>query len=365
MGAIDLKTSEREQPDPLLAEALDERGAPERVHYATGVLLDARDFADEQLYHRARNARALAALYGHGTIAGLRVAAAFKPDAPPAGTLQRLEIEVAPGAALDRLGRVVEVRRRQCLDLGRWWDAQAALPADAVARQRLVSAVRPSAGADPRVHLDVWLRFVNCAHGLTPAFAAGPFNATDFNVPHRMADGFELSFALSRLDGDRPVAPEPRSRELERRLAQLNAVQDPAELEAARRAWGVACVLDAWPAEAADQKGGLPRLAEHDSALPGSAGDDRTRVLLARVHVPVSIGVGGFPLIDRARWRALDAAVAVASAAEKAAVGDADIARTLRELLAAQAQAPVDNSQRPVVFNPYFWRGRLAADVGA
>lgn len=365
MGASDLQTTPRERPDPLVAEALATLGTPERPHYAVGVLLDAQDFGAEQLYHRARAARAYAALYGHGTIAGLRVAGVFHADATaPAGSVPRLEIEVAPGAALDRLGRIVELRRRQCLDLGRWWDAQAALPLDAAARQRLVSAVRGGGAGDARVHLDVWLRFVQCSHGLTPAFAAGPFNATDYNVPHRMADGFELSFALSRLEGDLPATPQPRSRDIERRLAQLSALTDPAELEAARRAWGLACVFEAWPEAADDLPGSLPRLVEHDATLPGSSEDDRTRVLLARIHVPVTqADATAFPLIDRTRWTALDEALAVAQVAERAASTDADIVTALRALRVAEAAHPVDNRQRPVVFNPYFWRGRLAGDV--
>lgn len=44
-----------------------------RVFYAPGVLLDANDFKDEQLYHRGRLARALAYLHGSGTVAGLKV----------------------------------------------------------------------------------------------------------------------------------------------------------------------------------------------------------------------------------------------------------------------------------------------------
>ena len=256
------------------------------------------------------------------------------------------------------------MRRRQCLDLDRWWDAQAALPADAAARQRLVSAVRGRAAGDLRVHLDIWLRFVVCPHGQTPAFAARPFNATNFNVPHRLADGFDLTFSLSRLAGEVPVLPQPRSLELERQLAQLNAVTDPAELEAARRAWGVSCVLDAWPQAADDLKFGLPRLAEHDGGTAETAAEDRLRVLLARVHVPVTqAGATALPLIDRTRWQALEAVLAAAQAAERAAVGDAAIRDALRALRAAEATHPVDNAVRPVVFNPYFWRGRLAADV--
>src|SRR5262245_1972829 len=45
----------------------------ERPAYATGMLLDAQDFQDEQTYHRARLARALSALAGSGTLAGLEV----------------------------------------------------------------------------------------------------------------------------------------------------------------------------------------------------------------------------------------------------------------------------------------------------
>ena len=47
--------------DPLYALP-----AAARPHYATGILLGARDFADEQTYHRNRLARALAFATGAG-----------------------------------------------------------------------------------------------------------------------------------------------------------------------------------------------------------------------------------------------------------------------------------------------------------
>ena len=47
--------------DPLYALP-----AAARPHYATGMLLGARDFADEQTYHRNRLARALAFATGAG-----------------------------------------------------------------------------------------------------------------------------------------------------------------------------------------------------------------------------------------------------------------------------------------------------------
>ncbi|MEZ5609648.1 MAG: hypothetical protein R3E45_04260 [Rhodocyclaceae bacterium] len=104
-----------------------------RPHYATGMLLDAGDFADEQTYHRNRLARALAfvsgagarrlpealdpdtagaaGLFGGGTLAGLRVR-----QVPAAGEAVE-EIRIAPGLAVDRLGRLVEVPRAVCLRL--------------------------------------------------------------------------------------------------------------------------------------------------------------------------------------------------------------------------------------------------------
>ena len=68
--------------DPLTRQPLGERPV-----YATGMLLDAQDFLDEQTYHRSQLARALGAVAGSGTLAGLRVehrpAVDTGPDAAP------------------------------------------------------------------------------------------------------------------------------------------------------------------------------------------------------------------------------------------------------------------------------------------
>src|SRR5947207_14982771 len=87
---------------------------PERVNYATGVLLAAEDFRDEQTYHRARLARLLSALVGFGTLAGLRVT-------PPAANDAELELQVAPGLAIDRFGRLVEITEPYCIRIARWF----------------------------------------------------------------------------------------------------------------------------------------------------------------------------------------------------------------------------------------------------
>ena len=109
-----------------LADPLEAMPPPERVNYATGVLLAAEDFRDEQTYHRARLARVLAALAGFGTLAGLRVI-------PPEVTDAELELRVAPGIAIDRFGRTVEI-------------ARAVLPP----RRSLVRAVSPRPRCAPR-----------------------------------------------------------------------------------------------------------------------------------------------------------------------------------------------------------------------
>ena len=105
-------TSRRPEADPLYA-----RPAPQRPHYATGILLDAGDFRDEQTYHRGRLANAVAALTGGGTLAGLRVVHV------PGDEDVVEEIRVTAGLAADRLGRLVEVSRPACLRLERWWEA--------------------------------------------------------------------------------------------------------------------------------------------------------------------------------------------------------------------------------------------------
>src|SRR5262245_27817746 len=122
MGATDQTLAQELRPDDLVDDTVAQRGVPERVNYATGVLLDAADFADEQRYFRGRMARAFAALYGHGTMAGLRARCPLTlTDASGAKRDNvDLEVQIAPGLALDRVGRLIEVRFTQCLRIARW-----------------------------------------------------------------------------------------------------------------------------------------------------------------------------------------------------------------------------------------------------
>jgi hypothetical protein len=267
------RVSRAPDADPLYA-----RPAAERPSYATGMLLDAQDFTDEQTYHRGRLARALASLTGGGTLAGLRIshtAAAAAPNARPE------EIRVEPGLAIDRLGRLIEVPRPACLRLQVWFDAErAADGGDRLRRaaygtlDRFLSERALAAGlALPAraVVADVFLRFVACARGLTPAFAAGPFDALDAVATSRVRDAYELQLvAREGLDDAFDGLPAPGP--------DLAGIADPA----ARRARLQDAILDSYPAGGrAGRPGDLEPLPEHPQGI------DRTAVFLARVLIPV------------------------------------------------------------------------------
>src|SRR5215470_13320623 len=193
---MDPATALTPDTDPLYAQPLAERPA-----YATGMLLDAQDFADEQTYHRVQLAHAMAFLAGGGTLAGLRVT----HQSATADVAE--EIRVEPGLAVDRLGRLIEIPRPACLRVQRWYDAQMqsdggdTLTRSAYANlNRFVSAraitesALPGAAEVPdrAVVADVFLRFVACPRGLTPSFAEGPFDALNAVSTSRVRDAYEL-----------------------------------------------------------------------------------------------------------------------------------------------------------------------------
>jgi hypothetical protein len=302
--------------DPLVTQPRAERPA-----YATGMLLDAQDFSAEQLYHRARLARALVFLSGGGALAGLRVTHA-------AAGAQPEEIRVAPGVAVDRLGRLVEVPRDACLRLVRWWDAlppaPTGVPLSAAQRarypratlERLVSPRLADASAvlpECALVADVYLRFAACKVGLTPSFAAGPFDALNAVTTSRLRDAYEL-LMLPRTGLDTAFAGLP----LPAAGAAVNATPaDDAERRARRDAAQDAS-LAAW--DRATQKapdGTLGPGAEHELGMDTSA------VFLARVFIPVELPTSPAdplqrtsetPLVDNGGRRFLPTASVLAQA---------------------------------------------------
>jgi hypothetical protein len=252
----------------------DQLDTPDRVFYDTGVLLDAEDFRTEQRYHRGRLARALSLLHGSGTVAGLKVD--WTPAAPAtADTPARDEqLEVAPGLAIDRLGRMIELPRPACMRLRRWLDEQTDddltqalyLGADAPVVDITNDDGTTAQLAVEGIVADLFVRFEVCERGKTPAFASGPFDALDAVAPSRLRDGYHLELRLRK---QRPL-PVPARPTLD-------------DLAALQRA-----IFEAWDiASARDEHGNLEPLPEH------AAGQDNSYVFLARVVIPAAAPAAG------------------------------------------------------------------------
>lgn len=228
-------------PDPLIAG-----GVAERVNYATGVLLQAEDFRDEQTYHRSHLAAALSHLFGYGTVAGLRTV-------PPPTAGGDLELRVDPGIAIDRYGRLIEVAEPWCTRLARWFAAQ---------ETGALRAATNRAG-DPVVVADLFLSVADCGRRKTPSFAQGPFDALDALVPARLAE--EPSFELVLRPESEP--PKPRNEW----PAGSASAADQRE-----------AVLSSYRSRMGADEGGLALLLEQVD------GHDRSALLLARIAIPVT-----------------------------------------------------------------------------
>jgi hypothetical protein len=217
----------RRTVDPIVSGA-----QADRLHYATGELLGADDFRDEQTYHRRQLARALLHLHGSGVIAGLRVTPRHRPGQNGAG--DEVELEVGPGLALDHAGRLIEVPRDACIRLRRWYDFIAARGPSSTELDAgdLRAAWRADASATGgAVVADVFLTFHECPRGYTPAFASGPFDALDASQPSRVRDAYELSLVLRReADADLPASADPWSAIAGATLADRLAAAEQASL---------------------------------------------------------------------------------------------------------------------------------------
>jgi hypothetical protein len=255
--------------DAGLTDTLTDARAGERIAYFTGALLTAEDLRAEQDYHRGRLGRIAAYLHGAGTVAGLDVTIE-----PARG--DTAQIQVTPGLAVDRLGRLVELGRTSCLRLARWLDQQPAADVTAALDGDVVV-------------VDVFVCFHACPGSLQPAFATGNIDTLDAVQPSRVRDHAALS-ALLRRAGQ---APLPRAE-----VPALGA--DPAALQRFKREqlWGRLQLRE-------ERHRGGPLLAlgpEHVAGL-----HDGTELLLARVTVPAVVDAGtGRPRLDPGRDVAAD-----------------------------------------------------------
>ena len=243
---------------------------PDRVHYETGVLLNAEDFLAEQNYHRGRLARALAYVNGSGTLAGLQVMhEAAIPASEETGDGVDERIMVDPGLAIDRLGRLIEVPRALCLRLNRWYEQTVSLEL----REGWHDADELWTGAPSGVAVDLFIKFVACERGKTPVFSLGPFDAIDAVTAARLRDGYEVEWIIRKESNP----GEPQSM-----WPDLGAVTEIDRPEALRNA-----IFDAWrETSSSTHLEGLDPLPEH------AAGQDTTALFLARMVIPADEAVG-------------------------------------------------------------------------
>ena len=256
-------------------DGLQTRPAPERLYLFDGALLTQEHFRAEQLYFRGQLARLALHLHGAGTIAGLDVR--YEP-ASGAGA----EVRVAPGIALDRLGRLIELRQESCLTLATWLRQQ---NDDSATAAEVQAGLRDPAGPLPQ-HLvaDVYLGFHACARTPEPAFATGNADTIDGVQASRILDGGHLELVIRPQGDDREPASLAAS--------QLAAPVTAETLRAYKRtgAWALTQPEDTpfrMPA------GGT--ISEHIIA-----GDrqDGSEILLARLILPVVTAAGQPVLFD-------------------------------------------------------------------
>jgi len=238
---------------------------PDRVHYATGVLLGAEDFQAEQDYHRGRLARALAYAMGHGTLAGLEVIHQPAQAGDETQPARPEEVIVSPGLAVDRRGRLLEVPRSRCLKLADWYEALS----PQLLRQAWHDADSLWPGAPSGVAADLFIRFVVCEQGKTPAFAGTAFTSFDSVTAARLRDGFEIEL-VPRQESS-PALPQPQWPDFGGDSATLR--------DALFAAWR--------EGTAAGSGQGLDPLPEH------VAGQDTSAIFLARLLLPADQGPAG------------------------------------------------------------------------
>jgi hypothetical protein len=190
-------------PDPLL----DINGGGLRVAYSTGRMLNTEDFQAEQLYHRGRLAHAVQWLHGPGTVNGLNVTA----QDSSAG---EKELQISPGLAVDRAGRLVEVFFPLCIRLKTWLDAQSA--------SDLSDAFKT---ADNAIVADLFMGYEQDEQGKTPSFASGDYDNTDAFNANRFLDSFSARLFL-RAEATPPLPADPWAAAFTGATIDLNAIKN-------------------------------------------------------------------------------------------------------------------------------------------
>jgi hypothetical protein len=148
-----------------------------RVRYTRGMVLGEDDLHQEQLHLRARDDAGVRALHGYGTVSGLDVR----------WDLDTGRLDVAPGLAVDPVGRLVCVPAEQCADLLRWLDAH---------REDLVPSV-PAGSLPAATSLYVVLCHRECETDTVPLPSETCRTAEESMAPSRVQESFELRILLT------------------------------------------------------------------------------------------------------------------------------------------------------------------------
>jgi hypothetical protein len=199
----------------------------------------------------------------------------------------------AAGLAIDRVGRLVELPRIACMDLGRWFTywkqlnqtlrsknaSGTALTEEESALTGAASRFLTSLSADEStLFVDVHIRFAVCERGRTPAFANGPWDALDATAPSRLRDGWEV--LLTPRGGSDLSLPNKRA------WPEATPGED---LGLWQRRMEDHLLGSSWHHGSAAWTGNAPN---HDASTEGL--EDSTAIFLGRVSIPVSTS-GGLP----------------------------------------------------------------------
>jgi hypothetical protein len=162
-----------------------------RVSFQPGIMLGSEALTAEQTYHLRRMTRHQRWLVGPGTVFGLRVDVITPP-----GDATDVRLTVAPGYAIDALGREVLVTEAYAISLRAWLAAQNATPGVA------------GAYVGGTLFLRVTVRSFAAAQSLQPVVAELFDAGLDPVVPARIADSFLLEVTGdAKQTGD--AAPHP------------------------------------------------------------------------------------------------------------------------------------------------------------
>jgi hypothetical protein len=129
-----------------------------------------------------------------------------EPEHPAVGTTHARSdrLLVTPGMEIDRIGRPIEVAGARCLRLDDWYRAQS----PQLLRQAWHDSGNLWTDSPSGVAADLFIRFVVCTRGKTPAFASGAFDSFDSVTAARLRDSSEIELILRQESS--PALPQPQ-----------------------------------------------------------------------------------------------------------------------------------------------------------